>query len=85
MKFSSIFFLIWSTYSLVSAKKASFFILLTYTDFTNLVSIAVLSLKLLFSGFDATRFYIFLFIDFCQFFTFSSHIITLLTVLISHY
>ena len=64
----------------MSAKKESFLILLVY----NLVSIAVLSLKLLFSGFYTTRFQIFLFLDICKFFMFSSHIITLLTVLISH-
>ena len=55
MNFSSFFFLIWSTCSWVSAEKESFFILMI----GNLVSIAFLSLKLLFSGFDTIRFQIF--------------------------
>ena len=82
MKLSSIFFLIWSTCSLMSAKKECFFIL----QILNLVPIAFLSLNLLFSGFDTTRFQIFfVFLEICQLFKFSSQLITLLTVLISHY
>ena len=63
----------------MSAKKEIFFILLIWSS----VSAAVLSLKLLFSGFDTTRFQIFLFLDICQFFTFSSFV-TLSHYFISH-
>ena len=80
INFSSIFFLICSNSSLVSAKKDCFFFLLTEHSF----SVAVLSLKFLFSGFDTTRFQIFVCFDICQFFTFSNFV-TLLTVLMSPY
>ena len=69
MKFSSFFFLIRSICGLVSAKKESFIIVWNW----NLVSIAVLSLKLLFSGFDTTRFPIFFFRYLPVFRVFYSH------------
>ena len=59
----------------MSAKKDCFFFLLIY----HLFSVAVLSLKLLFSGFDTTRFQIFVCFDIYQFFTFSNF------VTLSHY
>ena len=63
IKFSSNFFLICSTSSLVSAKKDCFFFLLI----KHLFSVAVSSLKLLFSGSDTTRFQIFVYLIFASF------------------
>ena len=53
LNFAPVFLLIWSTFSLLSAMKECFFFLLK----SNSIFIAVLRLKLLFSGFDITRFH----------------------------
>ena len=76
------FFLIWSTCRLVSASKTLFL----STDL-NLKPVAVLLLKLWFSGFDTNRFHIFFIFRYLRIFNFFqySHSITLLTVYISQY
>ena len=79
MSFATIFLLIWSTGSLVSVKK-EFFFLLNY----NLIFIAILRVKLGFSGFDTTSFHIFFSFRHLPIFWLSRFFI-LLAVHITHY
>ena len=70
MKFASIFLLIWSFCSSVSAFKECFSFLLK----SNLKFIAVLLLKVWIYGFDTTRFQFTICSSFCPFFTFSGYV-----------